>query len=65
MEKSKNNNNKYQKTEILRVIDNTRTEQYIGSTVKQLSSRMACHRADYRKFKINKSTSFITVFKTC
>ena len=62
MEKIENDNNKYQKTKIYRVIDNTGAEQYIGSTVKPLSARMASHRAGYRKFKASKSSSFITVF---
>ena len=37
-------NNKYENGKIYKITDNAYTEQYIGSTVQSLSSRIASHR---------------------
>ena len=43
--------NKYQSGKIYKVIDNSYTQCYIGSTTEGLSLRMTRHRDDYRKWK--------------
>ena len=43
--------NKYLNTQIYKIVDNSYTEQYIGSTYDTLSSRMTKHRCDYRRYK--------------
>ena len=55
MESSKMNNNVYTGGKIYKIVDIAYTEQYIGSTVIELSARIAKHRAKYRDYKKLKS----------
>ena len=43
------NNNVHTGGKIYKIVDMAYTEQYIGSTVIELSARMAKHRAKYRE----------------
>ena len=47
--------NKYQNGKIYRIVDNAYTECYIGSTIQGLSSRMALHRREYRRYQDGKA----------
>ena len=51
----------YTQGKIYKVWDNAYTECYIGSTVETLSSRMAKHRAQYKRWKANQA-KFLTAF---
>jgi hypothetical protein len=46
--------NKYENGKIYKITDNAYTEQYIGSTVQPLSSRIASHRKKYKEHKKGK-----------
>ena len=52
MENTNIHNNKYKNGKIYKIIDLANTEQYFGSTIQALCSRMALHRSDYKK-KLN------------
>ena len=52
MENTNIHNNKNQEGKVYKIIDLAYTEQYFGSTVQALCSRMALHRSDYKK-KLN------------
>ena len=47
--------NIYNKSKIYKVTNNNYTECYIGSTVQPLSSRLAQHRRDYKRYKAGKA----------
>jgi hypothetical protein len=49
MENTNIHNNKYKNGKIYKIIDLAYTEQYFGSTIQALCSRMALHRSDYKK----------------
>ena len=53
--------NKYQNGKIYKITDNAYTEQYIGSTVQPLASRMSRHRRNYEDYR-NKKYSHVSVF---
>jgi hypothetical protein len=53
--------NKYEKGKIYRIVDNAYTKFYYGSTVNELSKRMAHHRCGYQLYKngkFNYTTSY-------
>jgi hypothetical protein len=50
----------YRNAKIYRLIDNTNGNQYIGSTCKTLSARLATHTSDYRKYKNGNKKSYST-----
>ena len=52
----------YQDGKIYKIVDNTNGNVYIGSTCKKLSSRLADHRADYKKY-LNGNSHFVSSFK--
>ena len=56
--------NKYRNGKIYKVVDNAYTSCYYGSTVEQLSKRMAKHRRDYNLYKEGKK-AFYTIYKLC
>ena len=65
VENTSNNKNKYENTKIYIITDNGYTEKYIGSTTQELSSRMAQHRAHYRRWKdgVSGSVSIFELFE--
>jgi hypothetical protein len=61
MENTNLNKNKYENGKIYMITDNAYTEKYIGSTTVGLSSRIAQHRRNYKRYKDGKY-HFITIF---
>ena len=61
MENTSNDKNKYHNTKIYKITDNTHNEQYMGSTVDTLSSRMSSHRSNYKRWKRGEA-KFYTLF---
>jgi hypothetical protein len=61
MASSHNNTSIYKGGKIYKIVDVAYTEQYIGSTAVELSTRMAKHRAKYRDYKKTQK-SFYTSF---
>ena len=53
--------NKYQNGKIYKITDNAYTEQYIGSTVQPLASRMSGHRRNYEDYR-NGKYAHVSVF---
>ena len=56
MESSKLINNIYKNSKIYKIVDVGYNEQYFGSTVVELSTRMSRHRAKYKETKQTNST---------
>ena len=54
--------NKYHNGKIYKIVDNTYTKQYIGSTTEKLSQRMTRHRSDYRRHNDGRRLHKISVF---
>ena len=59
---SENIDNKYQNGKIYKIWDNGFNKCYIGSTVQELSKRMAGHRNDYQCWITGSSKQFKTSF---
>ena len=57
MENTNMNNNIYKNAKIYKIVDLAYTEQYIGSIVQGLSSRMTTHRQKYKEYLISKQNS--------
>ena len=55
--------NKYQSGKIYKIVDNTSDMIYIGSTCQELVKRLQGHEYDYKNYKTNKHTKFITSYK--
>jgi hypothetical protein len=53
---------KYQSGKIYKVVDNAYTSCYYGSTIEQLSKRMAKHRRDYSLYKEGKKP-MVSIYK--
>ena len=66
MENTSNPNNIYKNFKIYKITDNAYTEQYIGSTVQALSSRMTKHRQNYNEYRklYNRFYSSFILFDT-
>jgi hypothetical protein len=62
MESSNMNKNIYKKSKIYKIVDVGYNEQYFGSTVVELSTRMSRHRAKYKETKQTKSAYSCTAF---
>lgn len=56
------NNSKYQRAKIYKIVSNTTDDVYYGSTCSPLSQRLSEHRKKYKQF-INKKYAYITSFK--
>lgn len=41
----------YSKGKIYRIVCNVTGKQYVGSTTQSLAKRLACHRADYKRYQ--------------
>ena len=54
-------NNKYENGKIYKITDNAYTEQYIGSTVQPLASRISSHRRNYEDYR-NGKYAHVSVF---
>ena len=54
--------NKYHNGKTYKIIDNSYTKQYIGSTTEKLSQRMTRHRSDYRRHLDGRRLYKISVF---
>lgn len=61
MDNSDDKPNKYQSGKIYKIVDIGYKRVYIGSTIQDLSKRMASHRCDYNRFK-NGKAGFVSVY---
>ena len=58
MESSNMNTNIYKNCRIYKIVDVGYNEQYFGSTVVELSTRMARHRSKYRQYQKGENHSY-------
>ncbi len=53
---------RYNKSKIYKIVDNTNSQCYIGSTIESLRRRLSKHRAHYKQFQNNKK-NYISSFE--